>query len=636
VLRTRRRQHRAGELPASLAWVAFCTVTTHALGEVKLGPAERASAIVTMAEAELQVLVVGGGVVGAGVALDAATRGLSVGLLEARDFASGTSSRSSKLIHGGLRYLEQLNFGLVREALTERALLMQRIAPHLIRPVSFLFPFSHHGWERAYVGTGLAIYDALGIARNQVRGLPLHRQLTKSRALRLAPALRRSALTGGLLYWDAEVDDARYVVDLIRTAAGYGAQVASRTQVTGFLREGERVTGVRAVDLETGSDFEIRAQQVVNATGVWTDEIQAMVGGRGSINVRASKGVHLVVPRDRIQSSTGIILRTALSVLFVIPWGRHWIIGTTDTAWALSKAHPAASRADIDYVLDQLNRVLAVPLTRDDVEGVYAGLRPLLAGESDTTSKLSREHTVAHPVPGLVMIAGGKYTTYRLMARDAVDAVAHGLDGKVAPSCTDQIPLAGADGFQALWNSRHAIARSSGLHVARIEHLLRRYGTLAREVLDMIAADPSLGKPLAGADDYLRVEAVYAVTHEGARHLDDVLTRRTHISIETWDRGLSSAQEVASLMAGPMKWRSRQVSREIDNYRARVEAERKSQEADTDTDADAIRLGAPEIVPVVVHDTVPAAGDGGAARQPGGGAQAGAGTAPRTAAAEAE
>jgi glycerol-3-phosphate dehydrogenase len=570
-------------------------------GTGRLGPDERAAALEALVDHEFQVLVVGGGVVGAGSALDAATRGLSVGLVEARDFGSGTSSRSSKLIHGGLRYLEQFDFGLVREALTERALLLQRIAPHLIKPVSFLFPFTHIGWERAYVGAGVSIYDLLGIARGQVRGLPVHRQLTRSSALRLAPALRKSALTGALLYWDAQVDDARYVVDLMRTAAAYGAQVASRTQVTGLLREGERVTGVRAVDLESGTELLIRAQQVVNATGVWTDEIQAMVGGRGSINVRASKGIHLVVPRDRIQSHTGIILRTPLSVLFVIPWGRHWIIGTTDTDWALSKAHPAASKADIDYVLSQINRVLAVPLTHDDVEGVYAGLRPLLAGESDTTSKLSREHTVAHPVPGLVMIAGGKYTTYRLMARDAIDAVAHGLDGKVAPSCTDQVPLAGADGFQAMWNARAALAKSSRLHVARIEHLLRRYGTLIGQLLDLIAADPSLGKPLGGADDYLRVEVVYAVTHEGARHLGDVLARRTHISIETWDRGLSAAEEVAELMAVPMKWKAKQVARELENYRAEVAAERKSQEADTDTDADAIRLGAPDIVPVLAN-----------------------------------
>jgi glycerol-3-phosphate dehydrogenase len=572
----------------------------------RLGPAERAAALEALAGTEHQVLVVGGGVVGAGIALDAVTRGLTVGLVEARDFGSGTSSRSSKLIHGGLRYLEQLNVSLVREALSERSILLQRLAPHLVHPVSFLFPFSHHVWERGYVGTGVSAYDVLGFSMGQTRGLPGHRQLTRKAALQLAPALKRSALTGALVYWDAQVDDARYVVTLVRTAASFGAHAASRTQVTGFLREGERVTGVRATDLETGSELEIRAQQVVNATGVWTDEIQEMVGGRGTINVRASKGVHLVVPRDRIHSGTGLILRTPVSVLFVIPWGRHWIIGTTDTDWSLDKAHPAASRSDIDYVLGQLNQILAVPLTRDDVEGVYAGLRPLLAGESESTSKLSREHTVAHPVPGLVMIAGGKYTTYRIMARDAVDAVAHGLDGKVAPSCTDAIPLAGADGYLALWNGRYALARSSGLHVARIEHLLHRYGSMIGEVLDLIAAEPGLGKPLAGADDYLRAEVVYAASHEGARHLDDVLTRRTHASIETWDRGLSAAEEAVRLMAGPMKWRSRQVARELENYRARVAAERASQEADTDQAADAIRLGAPDIVPVVHGDTVTA------------------------------
>jgi glycerol-3-phosphate dehydrogenase len=571
----------------------------------RLGPAERSAALEALASTELQVLVVGGGVVGAGIALDAVTRGLTVGLVEARDFGSGTSSRSSKLIHGGLRYLEQLNVGLVREALSERSLLLQRLAPHLVQPVSFLFPFTHH-WERAYVGAGVTAYDTLGFSMGQTRGLPGHRQLTRRGALRLAPALKRSSLTGALVYWDAQVDDARYVITLVRTAAGYGAHAASRTQVTGFLREGERVTGVRATDLETGNEVEIRAQQVVNATGVWTDEIQEMVGGRGTINVRASKGVHLVVPRDRIHSTTGIILRTPVSVLFVIPWGRHWIIGTTDTDWSLDKAHPAASRVDIDYVLGQLNKILAVPLTRDDVEGVYAGLRPLLAGESESTSKLSREHTVVHPVPGLVLIAGGKYTTYRVMARDAVDAVAHGLDGKVAPSCTDSVPLAGADGFIALWNARHALARSSGLHVARIENLLHRYGSMIDEVLELIAADPALGKPLTGADDYLRAEIVYAASHEGARHLDDVLARRTHASIETWDRGLSAAEEAATLMAGPMKWKSRQVVRELENYRVRVAAERASQEADTDQDADAIRLGAPDIVPVMHNDTVTA------------------------------
>ncbi|TDE28690.1 glycerol-3-phosphate dehydrogenase/oxidase [Nonomuraea mesophila] len=565
----------------------------------RLGPAERAEALERMAGRELDVVVVGGGVVGAGVALDAATRGLDVGLVEARDFASGTSSRSSKLIHGGLRYLEQLNFELVREALQERALLLQRIAPHLVQPVPFLFPLTHYGWERAYVGAGVALYDTLGLASGVARGVPGHRHLSRSRALRLAPALKKSAFTGAIQYWDAQVDDARYVMTMLRTAATYGAHIAPRAQVVGFLREGERVTGVRVRDLESGEEFEVRAQQVVNATGVWTDDIQELVGGRGQIHVRASKGIHLVVPRDRIQSRTGIILRTEKSVLFVIPWGRHWIIGTTDTEWTLDKGHPAASRADIDYLLDHVNAVLSVPLSRDDVEGVYAGLRPLLSGESDETSKLSREHVVAHPVPGLVMIAGGKYTTYRVMAQDAVDAVAHGLDQRVPRSCTDRIPLAGAEGYQALWNARHRIAQTSGLHVARIEHLLQRYGSLIDEVLELIEHDPSLGRPLSGADDYLRAEIVYAATHEGARHLNDVLTRRTRISIETFHRGVAVAQESAELLAAPLGWDGEQVKREVGYFTKRVEAERLSQEQDSDQEADAIRLGAPEIVPAV-------------------------------------
>ena len=568
------------------------------MGTARLGPAERAAALARMEAEELDVVVVGGGVVGAGVALDAVTRGLTVGLIEARDFASGTSSRSSKLIHGGLRYLEQYNFDLVREALQERSLLLQRIAPHLVRPVPFLFPLTHHVWERAYVGAGLVLYDSLGFTPGATRGVPGHRHLSRTRALRLAPALKRSSLTGAVLYWDAQVDDARYVVTLLRTAAAYGAHVASRTQMIGFLREGERVTGVRVRDLETGREADVRARQVVNATGVWTDEIQGLVGGRGQIHVRASKGIHLVVPRDRIHSSTGIILRTEKSVLFVIPWGRHWIIGTTDTRWDLDRSHPAASRSDIDYVLDHVNAVLSVPLTRDDVEGVYAGLRPLLAGESEETSKLSREHVVTHPVPGLVMVAGGKYTTYRVMAQDAVDAVAHGLDQRVPPSCTDRVPLVGAAGYPALWNSRYHLAERSGLHVARIEHLLQRYGTMIDEVLALIEADRSLGRPLAGADDHLRAEIVYAATHEGARHLNDVLTRRTRISIETFHRGVGVAQEAAELLAGPLGWDFDQVKREVEYYTKRVEAERSSQEQDTDQEADAIRLGAPEIVPV--------------------------------------
>lgn len=567
------------------------------LGSSRLGPAERAGALDRMAREEFDVVVVGGGIVGAGCALDAATRGLSVALVEARDFASGTSSRSSKLIHGGLRYLEQYNFYLVREALTERGLLLQRIAPHLVRPVPFLLPTTHRVWERAYFGAGVALYDALAFQMGSTRGVPHHRHLSRRRALRLAPALRKDAFVGAIQLWDAQVDDARYVMTVLRTAAEYGAQVAARTQCIGFLREGERVTGVRIRDLESGTTSEVRGRQIVNATGVWTDDIQDLVGGRGQIHVKASKGIHLVVPKDRIHSSTGIVLRTEKSVLFVIPWGRHWIIGTTDTAWDLDKAHPAASKADIDYVLEKVNEVLVTPLTHDDVEGVYAGLRPLLTGEREETSKLSREHVVAHPVPGLVLVAGGKYTTYRVMAKDAIDAVVHGLDGKVAESCTDRVALVGGEGFPALWNARYRLAARSKLHVARIEHLLRRYGTLIDDLLELIAERPDLAKPLTGADDYLRAEVVYAASHEGARHLNDVLARRTRISIEAWDRGIGVAREAAELLAPVLGWSKKQIDREVEYYRKRIEAERASQTQEGDQEADARRRGAPEIVP---------------------------------------
>jgi glycerol-3-phosphate dehydrogenase len=566
---------------------------------IPMSAAARAAALAGMRERpEFDVLVIGGGVVGAGAALDAVTRGLSTAIVDARDWASGTSSRSSKLIHGGLRYLEMLDFGLVREALSERALLVQRIAPHLVRPVPFVYPLAHRGWERAYVGAGIALYDAMGSALRAGRGVPRHRHLSRRSTLRLAPALRPDALTGGVQYWDAQVDDARHTMTVVRTAVSFGALAATRTRVVAFLREGERITGAHVEDLESGRRFDVRAKQVINATGVWTDETQQLAATRGQFRVRASKGVHLVVPRDRLQSTTGIILRTPSSVLFVIPWGRHWIIGTTDTDWNLDLAHPAASARDIDYLLAQVNSVLASPLTRADVEGVYAGLRPLLSGESESTSKLSREHVVGHPVPGLVVVAGGKYTTYRVMAKDAVDEAVRGMELRVPPSCTENTPLVGAEGWSAVRNHRRVLAQRSGLHIARIDHLLGRYGSLITEVLDLIAGCPELAEPLPGVDDYLRAEVVYAATAEGALHLDDVLARRTRASIEAWDRGVAAAPIAAALMAGPLGWSPQQQSSEVEHYLARVRAERQSQQQPDDATADAARLGAPELVPI--------------------------------------
>jgi glycerol-3-phosphate dehydrogenase len=562
----------------------------------KLGTEERVAAISALRTKELDILVVGGGIVGTGAALDAVTRGLSVGMVEARDWSSGTSSRSSKLVHGGIRYLEQLDFRLVREALIERGLLLQRIAPHLVKPVRFLYPLTKPVFERLYVGAGMLLYDLFSYTGGRPPGVPHHRHLTKRQMLRAAPSLANDAFVGGLTYYDAQVDDARYVSSLARTASFYGAHVASRVRVEGFIKVGQRVVGVNAHDLETGERFEIRARQVVNATGVWTDDTQSMVGERGQFKVRASKGVHLVVPRDRFQSKLGLLLRTEKSVLFVIPWGRHWLIGTTDTDWNLDKAHPAATRADIDYILEHVNKVLAVKLTRDDVEGVYAGLRPLLAGESDQTSKLSREHIVAHSVPGLVVVAGGKWTTYRIMAKDAIDEAAAALDGKIPASTTDDIALLGAEGYHAAWNKRAKIARAFGVHKVRIEHLLNRYGVLTDELLDLIRERPALLDPIPGADDYIGAEIVYAATHEGALHLEDVLARRTRISIEAWDRGVSAAPVAAALMGAELGWDEERIEREVNHYLKRVAAEIESQEQPDDESADRVRLEAPDIV----------------------------------------
>ena len=563
-----------------------------------IGPAARATALDRLASEDLDILVIGAGVTGCGSALDAVTRGLRVGLVEARDFAAGTSSRSSKLFHGGLRYLEQLNFALVFEALKERSLALNKLAPHLAKPVPFLYPLMRPVADRSYAGLGIGVYDVLGAGR----GVPHHmRHLGRKHTFETFPPANRQSVVGSIKFYEGLVDDARHTMMIGRTAAHYGAAVATSTRVIGFLREMDRVAGVEVRDLESGRTFTIRAKQTINAAGVWIDELQQMLGGRGQFQVRASKGIHLVVPRNRINSMAGLITRTEKSLLFIIPWGSHWIIGTTDTDWQLDRAHPAASQADIDYLLEHANTLLADPLTRDDVIGVYAGLRPLLAGESDSTSKLSREHAVASPVRGLVMIAGGKYTTYRVMAKDAVDAAVRDLDQKVPASCTEDVPLLGADGYHALWNARPLLVAETGLRDVQVEHLLNRYGSLLPELLEMIKSSPELAHPLDGAAEYLKIEAVYAASHEGALHLDDILARRTRISIETWDRGLTAAREVATLIAPVLGWGDADVDREVEHYHKRVAAERESQHQPDDLSADAARLGAPDVRMGRVH-----------------------------------
>lgn len=546
---------------------------------------QRNASLADMAAEPLDVLVIGGGVTGVGCALDAVTRGLRVGLVEQRDLASGTSSRSSKLMHGGLRYLEEKDFALVHEALQERGLHTTRIAPHLVRPISFLIPLTGRIWQRLYYGAGVLLYDLMALGRG--KKFPVHKHLSRRKALELAPGLKKSSLIGGILYHDAQIDDARHTVAVARTAARHGAHIATSTRVTDLLKADGRVVGARVLDVESDDEHEIRADRVINATGVWIDDIQDMAGPSG-LSVQAAKGVHIVVRRASIDSDTGVVLRTPTSVLFIIPWGDYWLLGTTDTKWDLDRAHPAASSADIDYLLSQANAALDRPLRRDDVVGVYAGLRPLISGEADETARLSREHAVAQPVPGLISIAGGKYTTYRVMAADAIDMAVEDLDHPTGPSVTDRIELIGADDWEAVQHTGASLASRHGLPEPVVERLLWRHGSRTEAVLALATEQPALLEVLPGAG-YIAAEAVYAVRHEGALHLEDVLARRMRISFETIDRGTEIAERVAALIGPELGWSATDHAAEVRRWHERVDAEIGANATPDDQTAQSVR-----------------------------------------------
>lgn len=543
-----------------------------------------------MSERTFDVVVIGGGVSGAGTALDAASRGLSVALLEAQDLASGTSSRSGKTFHGGLRYLQQLNFSLVKQASHERNLMVDRLCPHLTRPTPFLFPLRHRIWERAYMGAGVLIYDLLGGARPT--DLPNYRHLSKVGALREMPSLDADRVTGAVQYYDVIFDDARHTLAVARTAAQYGAVIGTRLQVTGMLRDDEqnRIVGVQVHDQENGQEFEVHGRCVINATGVWADLVQQL-SGEAQVEVRPAKGVHIIIPANCIDSRTGFIAPTADSVLVVRPWWKYWLIGTTDTAWNYDRNDPAANASDINYLLTEVNKWLRTPLTRDDIVGVYAGVRPLLFGKGKSTAALSRDHVVLKKPDGLFTIVGGKYTTYRVMARDVMDAAARWLGGSVPPSVTAMTPLLGAAGWYVLRNQQQQLATKAGLDIQRIDHLLKRYGSLVSELIDLLIEHPELARPIGGAPEYLEVEVVYAVSHEGALHLDDILTRRTHIAMETRDQGRAAARRVAQLAGKVLSWDNARCEREIAHYEAQVEADRLAMREITDEAAMAARHG---------------------------------------------
>jgi glycerol-3-phosphate dehydrogenase len=534
-----------------------------------LNPQQRSAALKALSTEEFDVLVIGGGINGVGIALDAASRGLSVALVESRDFASGTSSKSSKLIHGGLRYLEQYDFKLVREALNERELMVSTLSPHLVKPVSFLYPLQEKLKERTYVGAGMALYDAL---RGFKRALPWHKHLSQKRISEIAPSLRLDVITGGYQYFDAQVDDARHTMSIARTAAKYGAIITTRTSCKELIMNGKKVTGSIIEDEETGSTIKVRSKTTIMAAGVWTDPLYEQFGLKPGYAVRMSKGAHIVVPGNAIKSETGVIIKTEISVLFIIPWGDKWIVGTTDTDYDESREEPLATSDDVTYILNQANRVLEPKLRREQVIGVFAGLRPLVSTDPDSpTTKLSREHVVDSPAHGFVSIAGGKYTTYRVMSEDAVNEAINHMRKIVPDSVTETLAIIGAEGYSVLMNQIPRLAQKYEIHESSVEHLLNRYGSLIDEVLEPARSDAELFQEVIPNLPYLKAEILYAVMHEGARSIDDVFSRRTRIAFEAPDQGLSVIDNVADLIAPHLGWSVTQKTASIQEYRAIVE-----------------------------------------------------------------
>ena len=538
----------------------------------RLNPAQRLAALKSLAGEDFDLLIIGGGVTGVGAALDAASRGLKVALVESQDFASGTSSRSSKLIHGGLRYLEQYDFKLVREALHERELMVSSLAPHLVKPVGFLYPLHEKYRERTYVGAGLALYDVL---RGFQRALPWHKHLSEKKIAEIAPSLRSDLVNGAIKYFDAQVDDARHTLAIARTAARHGAVIASRVECEELVRDGKRVVGAKVRDLNSGKRITVSAKVTVMCAGVWSDELHEKFGIKPGYKVAMSKGAHIVLPKSAIKSDSGIILKTAISVLFIIPWADKWIVGTTDTPYKADRNNPVATKEDVEYIIDQANRVLHPKISANEIIGVYAGLRPLVANASDSkTTKLSREHTVDRPVPGFVSIAGGKYTTYRVMGKDVIDLAVNDLRRIVAESVTEKIPAIGADGYFALEQQSAQLSELSGLSVETITHLLNRYGSTIEDIFKIIESDKKLAQQLASDLPYLKAEIVYAATHEGAQSVDDVISRRTRIAFEANDGGESLASAVATLIAPILGWDAAAKKASVSEFTKQLKIER--------------------------------------------------------------
>ena len=529
----------------------------------------RAAELADAVGAELDVLVVGMGATGAGVALDAASRGLRVAVLDRGDLASGTSSKSSKLVHGGLRYLENYEFGLVREGVTERQLLL-RLAPHLVRPMDFLYPVWPDTPRRRLLGLGLTTYDVFAFASLGSRGdVRRHEKVSAEQAISRAPALAGSGLLHSYLYGDCGTDDARLVLAVVQAARSFGALAVPYAEVTGLLTDGEgRVRGAKVHDRLGGAEVELSARHVVNATGVWVDRLQAYEDPGRPASVQPSKGVHIVVPHDRLPLRDASVLLPSRQgdgrSMFAIPYGEQTILGTTDTAYDGALEDLSLTWHDLDYVLAAGNDVFRRDLRADDVLGAWAGVRPLIrTAGSSSMSDISRRHTLVEGSAGLLTITGGKLTTYRRMAKDVVDRIVE-RDGLRARCRTSEIPLGGTQPWAVLRAEVVSAAASLGVGQRVAEGLLRQTGEQAHAVLSLVAADPALAEELSPAAPHIAAEVVHAARHEGATTLEDVFSRRLRLSLRARDAGIPAAPRAARLLAAETgrddKWAMAQVA----------------------------------------------------------------------------
>jgi glycerol-3-phosphate dehydrogenase len=526
----------------------------------------RTEALATLADERWDLVVVGGGIVGSGVLLDAASRGLRAALVEQDDLAVGTSSRSSRLIHGGVRYLEDMRLQLVREALAERSRLLT-LAPHLVRLERFLFPV--YGWpivHRAMYSAGLTLYDLLGAARDGGRA----HHLGAGAVAELIPPIVRRGLRGGVTYSDGVEDDARYSIAVALTARQRGATVVTRARASEILTDDHgRVSGLTVEDRLGGHRLTVRADHVIDATGVWLGHPEARLGG-STMKLVPSRGSHLVFERSRIPIHTGMTLKIPGRVLFLIPHPGVWIVGTTDEPDDGPPERPAPTGHEVEHILETVNSVLGLDLRREDALGAFAGLRPLVGVPGGDTARISREHTIHREASGLVRVSGGKYTTYRLMARDAVDVV---LDGRqsMPPSATATLPLLGAAPRPELDRLASDLAATDGLAADQAAALVDRHGSRAREIV-ALGRTLDLLRPLDPDLPHLEAEVAWAVREELALGLDDLLSRRFRLSMARRDRGASLAPRVAAIMGAELGW---DADRQADEVAAFLAAARR-------------------------------------------------------------